>query len=603
MSASPPSPNRFSAAFRRLGRHAGGIRVRLTLLFGGVSLILGILSTSLVEHLAVQRMTDLSGERLREISRSIASSISQSLVERLREIELTSRSPLLVDGDWTRPDVRTLIDSVKQGYRPYAWMGVADANGRVVVASGGLLEGKDVSQRPWFQQGRTGPFLGNVHEAVMLARYLQSDATGEPLRFIDFAAPVHDRQGRWLGVVATHAHWTWINAVIADGTRPENVGQGIEVFLLDHHDQVLYPHQHANPSRFPGESFPDSGYAVLGWGEQRYLTAQASVQTPRTDTLGWRILVRQPVAVALASVSDLRQHLLLTGVLISLLLVFLADRVALGFSQPLQQLARAAYRIDHGEESTDFPMAPCDIREVNELATSIRGMTATLFERAGALERINLSLEDEIRERTAQLREANQRLAALATTDGLTGVANRRRFEELLAQEWERARRAGTPLALLMLDIDFFKQYNDHYGHQAGDACLREVGRLLRETLQRAGDAVARYGGEEFVALLPETPAAGARSCARALCRAISAAALPHAHSPFGVVTVSIGAAALIPEPTMSSAQLVARADQALYQAKRQGRDQVWLWTDQEAARPPTPDANAMAGDRQIASR
>lgn len=553
-----------------------GIRPRLILLFGGVSLILGVLSTIVVEHLAAHKMTTVSGERLHEISRSIAGTLSQNLVERLREIELMSQSPLLVEGDWNTPAVRTIIEAVKQSYRPYAWMGVADASGRVVVATGGLLEGVDVSQRPWFAGGSTASFLGDVHEAVLLDRHLRPRSEGEPLRFIDFAAPIHDARGVWRGVVATHAHWTWIEAVIADGLRPEHRAQGIEVFLIGRDGAVLHPFTRAGAVQMPRQLLPVSNDAILEWESgQTYLTAQADILAPRADALEWRVVVRQPVSVALAAVAELRQHLLLMGVVLSLLLVVLADRVAVGFSRPLQQVERVAWRIDHGDETASFPNQSFRIRELDALVGSIRGMTATLIERKRALEDLNQSLEAQVQERTTQLSAANQRLAALATTDGLTGVANRRHFDETLAQEWERAQRAGTALALVLLDIDYFKRYNDHYGHQAGDDCLRRVAQVLRDSVHRAADLVARYGGEEFVVVLPDTPTAGAVVLAEAMCQAVSALAIPHAASPLGRVTVSLGVAGAIPQLRHDASLLIKCADQALYQAKAAGRHQV----------------------------
>ncbi|TCT23709.1 diguanylate cyclase [Thiobaca trueperi] len=554
-----------------------GIRARLILLFGGVSLILGILSTVVVEHLAAHKMTVVSGERLREISRSIADTLSQNLVERLREIELMSQSPLLVEGDWNTPAVRTIIEAVKQSYRPYAWMGVADARGRVVVATGGLLEGVDVSQRPWFAGGSAASFLGDVHEAVLLDRHLRPQSEGEPLRFIDFAAPIYDPQGVWRGVVATHAHWTWIEAVIADGLRPEHRAQEIEVFLIGRDGAVLHPFTRAEAVQMPRQ-LPVSTDTILelDWESgQIYLTAQASILAPRADALEWRVVVRQPVSVALAAVAELRQHLLLMGVVLSLLLVVLADRVAVGFSRPLQQVERVVWRIDHGDETASFPSQSFRIRELDALVGSIRGMTATLIERKRALEDLNQSLEAQVQERTTQLSSANQRLAALATTDGLTGVANRRHFDETLAQEWERAQRAGTALALMLLDIDYFKRYNDHYGHQAGDDCLRRVAQVLRDSVHRATDLVARYGGEEFVVVLPDTPVAGAGVLAEAMCQAVSALAIPHAASPLGRVTVSLGVAGKIPLLNHDAGMLIKCADQALYQAKAAGRHQV----------------------------
>ncbi|MBV8635517.1 MAG: GGDEF domain-containing protein, partial [Burkholderiaceae bacterium] len=177
-----------------------------------------------------------------------------------------------------------------------------------------------------------------------------------------------------------------------------------------------------------------------------------------------------------------------------------------------------------------------------------------------------------------ELESANIQLRLLSTTDGLTGIANRRNFDEVLAIESRRATRQSQPLALAMIDIDFFKAYNDHYGHQDGDECLRQVAGLLKHCICRAGDLVARYGGEEFVFLCPATTADTALALAEAFRAELEKLALPHAQSPFGVVTVSIGVAAMVPDNTEQANCLLLRlADEALYLAKRDGRNRVAL--------------------------
>jgi diguanylate cyclase (GGDEF)-like protein len=164
------------------------------------------------------------------------------------------------------------------------------------------------------------------------------------------------------------------------------------------------------------------------------------------------------------------------------------------------------------------------------------------------------------------LEKANAHLQRLSMLDGLTGVANRRRFNEALDVEWRRAVRTGAPLSLLMIDIDDFKPYNDAHGHQAGDDCLCLVGTTLAESLHRAGDLVARYGGEEFAVLLPETDAEHARLVGEMLRERVAAAA---------PVTISVGVAAVVPDLGGAAFVLVANADAALYEAKRSGRNRV----------------------------
>jgi diguanylate cyclase (GGDEF)-like protein len=194
-------------------------------------------------------------------------------------------------------------------------------------------------------------------------------------------------------------------------------------------------------------------------------------------------------------------------------------------------------------------------------------MYALRVHRARARER---ELQRLVQERTEQLEEANRRLEELSFLDGLTEVANRRQFEQILDLEWRRAVRSGSPLSLILADIDHFKHFNDSYGHQAGDRCLRDVATLLDSIVQRAGDQVARYGGEEFAAMLPETDAQGAENIAERMRRAVESL-----ETGGGRVTVSIGVATTMAGETRSADSLVAAADAALYDAKHAGRNTV----------------------------
>jgi diguanylate cyclase (GGDEF)-like protein len=167
-------------------------------------------------------------------------------------------------------------------------------------------------------------------------------------------------------------------------------------------------------------------------------------------------------------------------------------------------------------------------------------------------------------------------LNRLSRNDGLTGLANRRHFDEFYQQEWKRALREETPLSLILCDIDFFKNYNDTYGHQAGDDCLRAVAGVLQSCLRRPGDLAARYGGEEFIVVLPGTLREGALAVAESLRGAVEALAIPHSASAAApVVTICLGVSFTVPAPGDSLAALLAAADRALYRAKEEGRNRV----------------------------
>lgn len=164
----------------------------------------------------------------------------------------------------------------------------------------------------------------------------------------------------------------------------------------------------------------------------------------------------------------------------------------------------------------------------------------------------------------------------LATLDGLTGLPNRRRFDEYLDQEWRRLRREQVPLSLILCDIDFFKLYNDTYGHQAGDTCLISVASAIAQAVKRPADLVARYGGEEFAVILPNTTQNGALQVAEAIRVAVQDLKIVHSHSLVSqYVTLSLGVATMVPDCDTSPEILLKAADEALYQAKALGRDRV----------------------------
>ena len=192
--------------------------------------------------------------------------------------------------------------------------------------------------------------------------------------------------------------------------------------------------------------------------------------------------------------------------------------------------------------------------------------------RSGGVVSVRLDVTASIKAGRA-LADANEQLARLSTTDGLTSVANRRFFDLSLSSEWQRSTRNREPLSLLMIDIDHFKLYNDRYGHLAGDECLRRVAQVLDDCIRRSGEVVARYGGEEFAVLLPGTNIEGAVIVAQRCLDRMTQASIPHADSPTSPrLTLSIGVATLVPPPGGKPTTLLEHADIALYEAKRAGR-------------------------------
>jgi diguanylate cyclase (GGDEF)-like protein len=176
---------------------------------------------------------------------------------------------------------------------------------------------------------------------------------------------------------------------------------------------------------------------------------------------------------------------------------------------------------------------------------------------------------------TEQLNLANHELHRVSMTDGLTGIANRRLFDELLMREWRRCGRIQKPLSIVMLDVDYFKKFNDRYGHQAGDECLKAVANVIAGAVKRGSDLAARYGGEEFVLILGEMDEQGARYVANSILQQMAALKVPNDESPHQYVTVSCGISTVLPSDDKPVEKLVKSADNALYLAKKRGRNTV----------------------------
>jgi diguanylate cyclase (GGDEF)-like protein len=191
------------------------------------------------------------------------------------------------------------------------------------------------------------------------------------------------------------------------------------------------------------------------------------------------------------------------------------------------------------------------------------------------MQHANADITRQLNEANRQLQEFNKELQIQSSTDQLTGISNRRVFDESLIKEWKRCERLKMPLSLVMMDVDFFKQFNDNYGHQAGDRCLKEVASQLAHSVGRPGDLAARYGGEEFALILSLTDIESACYIANRARENVSALGIAHTASTTQCITVSCGVSSIIPDEQCSVETLIKTADEALYQAKRQGRNKV----------------------------
>ena len=241
--------------------------------------------------------------------------------------------------------------------------------------------------------------------------------------------------------------------------------------------------------------------------------------------------------------------------------------------RPLQQLQRAVSLVAQGKynEAAEHP----DLLPLNE-KNEIGAFAGAFLDMSVQVRDININLENIVENRTRELERANRQLERLSNTDGLTGLFNRRYFDQYLQRELRRMERAGLPMSLLMCDIDFFKKYNDEYGHISGDECIRAVTAAILDACRRPSDIAARFGGEEFAVVLSETDAEGALTVAEAIRKKVEQAGIPHKSSLVkNIVSISVGAASVASARGVSPERLIALADEALYMSKNRGRDRV----------------------------
>ena len=202
-------------------------RARLTLLFGGTAVATGLAVGLLADELLTRQLTDLSGQSLMNSSQPIALALAQGMQERGREISLLSHLPMLTQGSGYSPQLQAHLEQIRQSYPFYSWIGVTDTQGVVQVATGNLLQGQDVSQRPWFGAGGQGPYVGDAHDAVLLDKLLRAPGSQVPLRFMDYASPVRGQDSAFKGVIAAHVHWAWVQDIIQRASPASPLASGL----------------------------------------------------------------------------------------------------------------------------------------------------------------------------------------------------------------------------------------------------------------------------------------------------------------------------------------------------------------------------------------
>lgn len=541
-------------------------------------LALGVPTFLYVTLAHTRQLVEERGLILSNLADTIATSISENLRERSREVDLLAKTPFYVAADFNDVELRASLVRMQQTYPYYSWIAVVDINGIVQVATGELLEGQSVEQRPWFQAARQGNFVGDLHQAQLLAKLLAPSSEDGVLRFIDFAVPILNKQGEPRAVLGVHAHWGWSKDLIKRIAPQEMLDNGVEIFIVSDDNKIIYPDL---PEFFgqtlsvPGVS-SDQAARYQAWGDAgQFLTAASRVASPQSTTpLNWKVVVRQPRDQVLEHALSLQR--VITVVFGGALLLFMVIALFMGryLGQPIHELSRRAQAIAAGK-SAAFNQS-FHTTEMRELNASLQEMSEKLLQNQHDLEKAAKELEQKVIERThelaqtnLQLEAANQQLSSLARQDPLTSSPNRLAATEFLTHEFQQLKRRPVSYVVLLLDIDFFKKVNDTYGHATGDTVLKRVAQVLTRCI-RENDFIGRVGGEEFMAVLPMTTLNDGAVVAEKIRAAVAAEHI----EPVGHVSVSVGVSgARLEDPSTDEA--IKRADMCLYAAKAAGRNRV----------------------------
>jgi PAS domain S-box-containing protein len=442
----------------------------LALAFFLLPIVLTVVLVEVIERAALEEVKSRIGRGLGELAMQASDKLDRRMFERYREIALLAQRRDLTGPGTSIAERRRILASARDTYEYYDWIGMAGLDGRVQVAAGGLLEGADVSQRPWFGNALRGIHLGDVHEAKLLAGLLPP-VSGGPRRFVDIAFPYVDAQGKPAGVLAAHVSWGWAHDVERSTIVPAAASNHVQALIVDSRGLVLL-----GPPGLQGATLAqpslryarqrDNGFLEEAWPDGRsYLVGFSRTQGyGQYPGLGWTVLVRQDVERAYLPVKQLRRQALWSGMALALLFSLVGVFVARRITRPLGQLARSAQRIGRGE-TVPLETGGASYFEVQALGGSLNALVADLVQRKQELSELNATLEARVEARTRELEQALQAVQASeqrintiieASQDAFIGVDLQGRIIDWNRQAqamfgWSRDEAIGKVLAQLVV--------------------------------------------------------------------------------------------------------------------------------------------------------
>ncbi|WKW05173.1 sensor domain-containing diguanylate cyclase [Synechococcus elongatus] len=533
-------------------------RTRLAIGFSGLLMLSSLVISTVIGQRTVRLAQTAAGDSLQETAYQFSTLLDQSMWSRANEIVTLSSVPDLLS-DRNRPEIQRLLDRLKRELPVFTWVGLLDRQGKVIASTDRIIEGVNISSRPVFANGIKGLFIGDVHDAVLLASKFPRQANGEPIQFVDISIPIQDRDGKPTGVLASHLSWEWARDAESTILSPIAADRRVELLVVATDRTILLGPQEfgkgATLNILPRVlKAGESRWQVLRWPDgQDYMTAYRVSAGYRTyNGLGWITITRQPIAVAYAPAHQLQRDIILFTLLSSGAVVGVAWLLADWFAKPLRQLSSWASRLEKGDRS-DRDQLPW----VGEL---------------GKISRIVQRLDAQAEAQS----QARKQAESLAHHDALTGLQNRLGLAAYLSQY--QSLEPDQSLVILAIDLDGFKPINDTYGHAMGDVLLKAVAARLHACI-RANELAARTGGDEFLVILPCSV-----ELAEAIGKQVGARILQALNSVFPLqgqqieIGSSIGLAVWpVDHPDLQT--VFQAADTALYDAKQHGKGHLVRWT------------------------
>lgn len=542
------------------------MNLNLRTVFSSAFAVIIILLTLLLSYLIGKESTksvEVSiGSSLSEVAYQMSENLDQFMWSRAGELEVLSELNAFQE-PVHKEEIDRLLEQLKKSMPVFSWVGYLDVKGEVISSTDNILLGENISERPVFKEGIKGPFIGDVHDAVLLAKLLPNPS-GEPLQFVDYSTPIYNKQGNTIGVLGAHFSWEWSRLVEKSIIAPmQERLKGVEVFVVSEKDNTIL----LGPKGVIGKKL--NSYAVNqarsgknSWildtdtdNNKSYLTGYSYGDGYLNyPGLGWSVIIRQPAEIALASVHQLEKFIILAGMATAVLFGIIGWFIAGWIARPLHNIAETADLLSTGA-NVEIPNSN-RFKDIAVLSASLRNLVSNL----------------------TKPETAPSYMSDMARHDALTGLPNRMALDDFLAHAVCRAKQNHTTLSFLYLDLDGFKKVNDSLGHAFGDKILQEAAfRLLDCT--RDNEIVTRIGGNEFVVIL-HTSSVKAMQEAEVVAKRI----INKINEPFNIegerinIGCSVGAAVWSPD-SQDTSETLRLADEALYISKRSGKNRITFET------------------------